>query len=225
MRLPFWHISDYITPVMYIDPSGNFAFFITMAIIGFVVGGGIGLGIGLSKDHTGWNLAKDILIGAFIGSATGALIGAVTSGALTGGFLANWTAVKAGANLVYGMYKAAGVTAAGYMMLGNLQNSFYSLTHVFWSGGEYAKDQATEFANSIGGKTLGMTSVGQYLQTLEYNRNAWIIASQNFAGQVSSGSSVYAIIYYPGMAYDSIWFIESKILVDKAVEIVRGALQ
>jgi hypothetical protein len=110
-------------------------------------------------------------------------------------------------------------------MLDNFQNAFGSFTHVFWSGGDIAKDQATQFADFIGGKTIGMTHVGQYLQTIGYNRDAWVIASQNFANQVSSGGFVYAVLYYPGMSYDSIWFTESTILLDKAVEIIRGALQ
>ena len=57
-----------ITPVMYTDISEYCPFLITMAIIGLVVGGGIGLGIGLHKGHTGWDLAKDVLVGAGIGA-------------------------------------------------------------------------------------------------------------------------------------------------------------
>ncbi len=68
-----------------------------------------------------------------------------------------------------------------------------------------------------------MTHIGSYLESLSYNRTAWVIASQNFANQVSNGATVRAILYYPGMSYDSIWFSEAKIIFDKAVEIIYGA--
>lgn len=107
-------------------------------------------------------------------------------------------------------------------MLDNLGNSFNSFTHVFWSGGDIAQNQANNLAKNIGGKTLGMTRIGSCLESLSYNRTAWVIASQNLANQVSNGATVRAILYYPGMSYGSIWFDEAKILFDKAVDIIYG---
>lgn len=49
-------------------------------------------------------------------------------------------------------------------------------------------------------------------------------ASHNFANQVSNGGTVRAILYYPGMRADAIWFTEEAALLKKLVEIIIGSL-
>lgn len=122
------------------------------------------------------------------------------------------------------MFRAGGVLAAGYMMLGNLSNAFYNHLHVFWSGGDVAKNQAMSYANQNGGITLEMTRLGKYLETLPYNRQLWEYASQNFANQVSNNGIVRAILYYLEMSEYAIWFTEKEILIKKMVEIIIGSL-
>lgn len=130
----------------------------------------------------------------------------------------------AGGIRVYQMAKYGGATAAGYMMLDNLSNSFNNSLHVFWSGGDVAKNRAMSFAQNNGGITLEMTRLGKYLETKPYNPDAWMYASQNFANQVRYGDTVRAILYYNGMRPDAIWFSEEAILIQRLVEIIRGGL-
>lgn len=221
---------------MYFDPSGKFPFLITLAIIGLVVGAGVGAGVGLSQGHTGWQLVGDIALGGLIGGVAGLLIGAGISGALTGSFFSSWTGVKAGAQLVYGMYKVGGAAAAGYMMLDNLGHSFSQFTHVFYSGGyvdnqgnvvDVSKNRAAELANAIGGKTIDMTRIGTYLTKMGYSsdHSAWTYASANFANQVPHLGKVHAILYYPGMSEASVWLTtELPSLVKRLIEIIIGGL-
>ncbi len=226
----------HMTPVMFSDPSGKFPFLITLAIIGLVVGAGVGAGVGLSQGHTGWQLVGDIALGGLIGGVAGLLIGAGISGALTGGFFSSWTGVKAGAQLVYGMYKVGGAAAAGYMMLDNLGHSFSQFTHVFYSGGyvdnqgnivDVSKNRAAELANATGGKTIDMTRIGTYLTKMGYSsdHSAWTYASANFANQVPYLGKVHAILYYPGMSEASVWLTtELPSLVKRFIEIIIGGL-
>ena len=226
------YVYCYNDPVNYADPSGHLAFWLAAGlVIGAIglIGGGIYTGIKSSQaGNTGWDLVSDIAFGAAIGGivgfVTGALVGAGVSGLLTGSFLSSVEAVKAGATLTYQMFRAGGVLAAGYMMLDNLSNAFFNHLHVFWSGGDVAKNQAMSYANQNGGITLEMTRLGKYLETLPYNRQLWEYASQNFANQVSNNGIVRAILYYPEMSEYAIWFIEKEILIKKMVEIIIGSL-
>ena len=219
-------------PVNLVDPSGHLAFWLAAGlVIGAVglIGGGTYAGIKSSQaGNTGWDLVSDIAFGAVIGGivgfAAGAIIGAGVSGLLTGSFLSSVQAVKAGAILTHQMFRLGGRAAGLYMMLDNLSNAFNSPLHVFWSGGEIAKNQAVSYANQNGGITLEMTRLGKYLKTLPYDRLLWGYASQNFANQVSNNGIVRAILYYPGMRGDAIWFTEKEILVKKMVEIIIGSL-
>ena len=219
-------------PVNYADPSGHLAFWLAAGlVIGVVglIGGGTYAGIKSSQSgNTGWDLVSDIAFGAVIGGivgfAAGAIIGAGVSGLLTGSFLSSVQAVKAGAILTYQMFRAGGLAAGVYMMLDNLSNAFNSPLHVFWSGGDIAKNQSMSYANQNCGITLEMTRLGKYLETLPYNPQLWDYASQNFANQVSNNGIVRAILYYPGMRVDAIWFTEKEILIKKMVEIIIGSL-
>ena len=69
-----------------------------------------------------------------------------------------------------------------------------------------------------------MTRLGRYLETRPYNPNEWLFASQNFVNQVSNGEIVRAILYYPDMRLDAIWFIEKELLLIKSVQIIIGSL-
>ena len=82
-------ISDYITPVMYSDPSGKFA--ISLTILGLIIGAVVGATAGgivaynVAKDHgtEGWDLvgwtALGIVGGGLIGGALGAGVGALAT--------------------------------------------------------------------------------------------------------------------------------------------------
>lgn len=126
------------------------------------------------------------------------------------------------------MAKYGGETAAVYMMLDNLYQSFHHTQHVFWSGGDIAMNRAMDYATQNGATTLEMTGTGAYLQTYffgqYYSLLAWNIASQNFANQVHYGESVRAILYYPGMRETAIWFSEEAILLEMLAEIIKGGL-
>lgn len=137
---------------------------------------------------------------------------------------------------MYGMYKAGGISAAGYMMLDNLGHSSSSFTHVFYSGGyidrqgnviDVSKNRAVELANSIGGKTIDMTRIGTYLTKTGYasNHPTWAYASANFANQVPNLGKVHAILYYPGMSEASVWMTtELPSLAKRLIEIIIGGL-
>ena len=220
-------------PVNYADPSGHFAFWIAAGLaIGTIglISGGIYAGIKSSQaGNTGWDLFCDIALGAAIGGilgfAIGALMGAGISGFLTGYFLSSVKDVIAGAVLMHQMFRLGGIATVGYMILDNLSNAFKSPLHVFWSGGDIAKNQAMAYANQNGGITLEMTRLGKYLETQPCNRQLWEYASRNFANQVSNNGVVRAILYYPQMNENAIWFTEKEILIKKLVEIIIGSLQ
>jgi len=184
------------------------------------------------QGNTGWDLVGDIALGALIGGAVGfaagALLGAGISGALTGSFASGVKDVVAGGIRVYQMAKYGGGTAAAYMMLDNLYQSFHHTQHVFWSGGDIAMNRAMDYATQNGATTLEMTGTGAYLQTYfsgqYYNPLAWNIASQNFANQVHYGETVRAILFYNDMRQGAIWFSEEAILLERLAEIIRGGL-
>ncbi len=221
---------------MYVDPSGHIAFWLLAGIVvGTIglIGGGTYAGIkSYEAGNAGWDLVGDIALGALVGGAVGfaagALAGAGISGALTGSFASSVKNVIAGGIRVYQMAKYGGGTAAAYMMLDNLYQSFNHTQHVFWSGGDIAMNRALDYATRTGGTTLEMTGTGAYLSTYfsgqYYNPLAWNIASQNFANQVGAGETVRAILYYPGMRESAIWFDELQILLERLAEIVRGGL-
>ena len=215
----------YNNPVMYADPNGNIAFLIVTAIIGAAIGFGIAAYKDYKADDKWFNGNAWSYVGYTLGGAAiGAIAGAGISGALTGSFISSCSSVKAGAVLVYQIDKAGGFVASGYAMLDNLSNAFHNPLHVFWSGGDIAKEQSINYAERNGGITLEMTRLGQYLETKEYNSTLWNYASQNFANQVSKGGTVRAILYYPEMRLDALWFTENEILVKRLVEIIVGSL-
>lgn len=206
---------------MYADPSGHFPFLLLTALVGLAIGAGVGLGVGLSNGHTGWELVGDIALGGLIGGVAGLAIGAGVSGLLTGSFFSSVGAVKTGAVLTYQMAKVGGLGAAMVMMGDNFSNAIHHTTHVFWSGGDISMNGGNYLANDVGGTTLEMTRLGQYLTNHSAKYEAWKIASANFANQVSNGSTVFAMQNINGVGIASTWATtEYPILVKKAVEII-----
>ena len=61
-------------------------------------------------------------------------------------------------------------------------------------------------ANAIGGKTITMTRVGEYLNAIDASETAWRAASANFANVASNASrAIYCLQSSTGVAIDSIW--------------------
>ena len=213
-------------PIMYYDPTGHLAFFIITAIIGAV----IGLGLTAYSDYAddGKIFNGSISLWSYLGNtlvcgAIGAFAGAFVSAATTANIFSTATSVLRGAQTLYSFYKTVGATGAVYMMLDNLQNAVHYIPHVFWSGGDVAKNAAAEFAKINGYTTLEMTRVGQYLEGMAYNPKAWELASYNFAHQVPNFSTVHAILYYPQMRENAIWYTQEIIELSKRmINIIFG---
>lgn len=220
----------YNDPVNYADPSGHMAFWLAagliMAGIG-LIGGAAYAGISsYNAGNRGWNLAGDIALGGLIGSAAGfaigALFGAGTAALLAGNFMAETVAVFAGAGYALKMLSAGGITATFYMLCDNVNNSFHQYTHIFWSGGEAPMHSASYLSKYTNGISLNMTLLGKYLSLHpHFSDEVWIIASQNFANQVSVGGTVFSIQNIGGIGVDSIWALyEYPILIEKNVDIL-----
>ena len=215
-------------PVNCVDPSGHMAFWLAaglfFAAIGLICGATYAGITSYESGNRGWNLVGDIALGGLIGGiagfAVGSVLGAGVSGLLTGSFVSSVQMVKAGAALTHQMFRAGGITAAGYMMIDNLSNAFYNPIHVFWSGGDVMKESGSALANSVSGITLEMTKLGQYLSNIN-NYNLWTIASNNFANQVSSKDIVYVVQNLEGMGINNIWAtVEYPILINKSAKII-----
>lgn len=206
---------------MYSDGDGHFAFFVLTAIIGAVIGG-VAAGVtAYQHGARGWEVVGWSAIGAVGGGLIGAVIGAFAAGALAGSFTASCGAVKAGAVATYAMAKTGGLGAAFYMMYDNFKNAAHYTTHVFWSGGDLSMNGGSYLSSDVGGTTLEMTKLGQYLTNHNSSYDAWKIASANFANQVPSGGTVFAVQNMQGVGIASTWATtEYPILVKKGAEIV-----
>ena len=213
-------------PVMCVDPNGNLAFFVISAIVGAVIGFGITLYSDYADDGKIFNGsvgAWSYIGNALAGGAIGAFAGAFASAVTTSTFFSTASSIWNGIKTIYSFGKIAGGAGALYMMADNLKNAIYYTPHVFWSGDTVAKDAATKYALDNGYITVGMTRVGQYLETGNYAQKAWEIASYNFANQVPDNSTIHAILYYPKMWENSIWYTqELGVLINKMVEIIVG---
>ena len=182
----------------------------------------IGIGVTALVDYIPdqeFNLHWGWYVGSLLG---GAAVGAGVAGLLAGTFAASIGGVVAGAGLTAQMIQAVGGTAAITMMLDNLTNAFYYKTHIFWSGGELSQNAGAYLAQNVQGITLEMTRLGQYLSKLPiFNRDAWAIASANFANQVKNGSTAFVVQNTAGVNIDSIWAtVEHPILVKKIIELI-----
>jgi RHS repeat-associated protein len=195
-------------PVMYTDPDGEFPFFLLTALIGLVAGGVIG---GITSN---WSL-EGILIGAGIGFLGGALLGAGYAGAVAGNFGASITSVVTGTKIVASTFTAAGSTAGFKMIADNFSSAFHNYSHVFWTGGDLAKNKAMNLASNIGGKTIEMTRLGQYFETIGANSRLWDLASANFANTANSVNAVVNTFYQ----YTTFWSLEYQILLAKGIAV------
>jgi len=66
-------------PVMGVDPSGAFVIsstIIAVCLVGFIVGATIGAISGYNQGLTGWDMARQVLLGGIIGTAAAALLAA-----------------------------------------------------------------------------------------------------------------------------------------------------
>ncbi len=59
------------------------------------------------------------------------------------------------------------------MLADNIQNAFQPLTHIFWSGGDIAKDYARNISNDVNGITLKMTRLGKNLESMNESIDLW----------------------------------------------------
>lgn len=117
-------------PLMFVDPDGEFAWFIPV-IIGAIIGGTSGYMIGQANGASGWNMAAYIFGGALLGGASGgagagvsaagggAMLAGGTSGAVAGagfsGLATNWDISKMALGAVKGFvsgFVGSGVSSA-----------------------------------------------------------------------------------------------------------------
>ena len=195
-------------PIMMIDPNGDMPFLLVTGLIGLVVGGITG---GIIAACNGGNIWAGIGIGAAVGGLIGLGVGAAYAATVAGSFFASTTAVVAGTKIMGASIATGGFGMAGKMVMDNWGNSINQVTHIFWSGGGPAKNAATNYANEIGGKTIGMTRVGQYLESLSTATNwntmkpLWDLASANFAN-TAYGTS-YAFVYSQSLD-SAFWAVE-----------------
>ena len=173
------------------------------AAVGAVFGGIIG---GIAAAKNGGNVLTGIGAGAVVGGLIGLGAGAAAGVLLAGSATASTTAVVTGAGALASTVSSAGVAAGARMLADNATQAFSCSAQVFWSGGDIAKGAAKQVANSFGGNTLEMTSLGRYLEQVEASYSAWQAASANFANVAkSAGSTIYSIQNAEGVGLQSIW--------------------
>ena len=173
------------------------------AIAGAVIGGVIG---GVIAANNGESIWKGAISGAIIGGAVGACAGALAGIALAGSATATVASVGVGASSLATTVGGAGLAAGARMISDNFSEAISHAPQVFWSGGEVAKTTARDYASLIGGKTLEMTRLGTYLETLTVSRQVWQAASANFANVASNAcSSIYSIQSSAGVKIQSTW--------------------
>ena len=91
------------------------------------------------------------------------------------------------------------------MITDNVSQAVNRVTQVFWSGGlDEAGNHAQQVAQNVGGKTLEMTRVGQYLgQMSGVDSSVWNAASTNFAN--TARNMVYTVQNTPLLRPNSTW--------------------
>ena len=154
----------------------------------------------------GGNVWAGIAIGAVAGALIGTGVGMVAGIALAGSITATKGAVAAGASVLAATVSGGGVVAGAKMIADNVSQAVSKSPQVFWSGGEVAKQEAEKFANEIGGKTLEMIRLGQYINKVDPYSPMWRPVSANFANVASrSGSAIYSIQNAAGVRIQSTW--------------------
>ena len=189
-------------PVNMTDETGNLPFFAVTAAIGAVAGAVIG---GVRAAKSGKSVWKGALKGAAIGGLIG--LGAGAAGVLlAGSATATVASVVIGAKAVVSVAGSAGIVAVAKMLADNVSQACSSVSQVFWSGGDVAKNAAKQVANDVGGKTLEMTRLGTYLEQIDAPYSVWQAASSNFANVASNSSSaIYSIQNAAGVGLQSTW--------------------
>ena len=189
-------------PVNMTDETGNLPFFAVTAAIGAVAGAVIG---GVRAAKSGKSVWKGALKGAAIGGLIG--LGAGAAGVLlAGSATATVASVVIGAKAVVSVAGSAGIVAVAKMLADNVSQAGSSVSQVFWSGGDVAKNAAKQVANDVGGKTLEMTRLGTYLEQIDAPYSVWQAASSNFANVASNSSSaIYSIQNAAGVGLQSTW--------------------
>ena len=190
-------------PVKLTDPDGHFPFLAITAAIGAVAGAVIG---GVRAAKSGKSVWKGALKGAAIGGLIGLGAGAAAGVLLAGSATATVASVVIGAKAVVSVAGSAGIVAGVKMLADNTSQACSSVSQVFWSGGDVAKNAAKQVANDVGGKTLDMTRLGTYLEQIDAPYSVWQAASSNFANVASNSSSaIYSIQNAAGVGLQSTW--------------------
>ncbi len=190
-------------PVKLTDPDGHFPFLAITAAIGAAAGAVIG---GVRAAKSGKSVWKGALKGAAIGGLIGLGAGAAAGVLLAGSATATVASVVIGAKAVVSVAGSAGIVAVAKMLADNVSQACSSVSQVFWSGGDVAKNAAKQVANDVGGKTLEMTRLGTYLEQIDAPYSAWQAASSNFANVASNSSSaIYSIQNAAGVGLQSAW--------------------
>lgn len=190
-------------PVNYSDTNGNLPFLAITAAIGAVAGAIIG---GVKAAKSGNSVLKGAVKGAVVGGLVGLGVGAVASAALTGSLTASAKIVYTGAKAFSSFVASCGGAAGAKMLADNVSQSVSKSSQVFWSGGSLAKKASVEVANSVGGKTLEMTRVGQYLERTNAPMEQWKAASSCFARVASiTNTQVYSVQSCTGVKITSVW--------------------
>ena len=190
-------------PVNMADTTGNLAFFIITSVVGAVIGAVVG---GIVAANNGSNVWAGIGIGAAVGGLAGAGLGAAAGTILAGSAVASTASVAVGANALAATVSTSGIAAGTMMIADNISQAANRAPQVFWSGGEKAMHAAKSFAESIDGVTLEMTRLGQHLEKLPFNREAWSAASKNFANVASNAASAIHVVHNSaGVKIQSIW--------------------
>ena len=191
-------------PVNMADPTGHLAFLAVTAAIGAVAGAIAG---GIIAASNGGNVLAGIGIGAAVGALAGAGLGAAAGVMLAGSATASMASVAVGAKAAVSLIgSTGGIAATMNMVADNISQAYNNSTQVFWSGGDIVKNAANQFANDIGGKTLGMTRVGTYLENINASSTAWQAASANFANVANNvNTSIYCIQNASHININCIW--------------------
>ncbi|MCL2087083.1 MAG: RHS repeat-associated core domain-containing protein [Oscillospiraceae bacterium] len=230
-----WYVYANNNPIMYQDPSG-LSFILVAALVGaavFAWGSNAHQATNGFTESWDWgniNNTAETLKWAGIGAGAGALGGGTFAAATAGSFVASTSAVAAGTQTIAavagtsGLGAAAGLVAQNFSQATNqVSQTFTSFTTpkntVLWSGGNEAKNAATQFAQSNGGKTLEMTFRGRALESFtrvfgyDKMKPLWDKASHDFANKATGNvtafinpdkfrgvDSIFSSIEYPAVA-------------------------
>jgi RHS repeat-associated protein len=178
--------------------------------------GGIGFGAGSLAARAGLTGVRGLVaVGAAGGAAEGGFYGGGSyltgPGPHTVDGLLTHTAVGTVSGAALGGAGGAaahGLTSVGDRVLGRVHPQ-PTLEHVFWSGGDVAKNAAEEFARATNRTTLEMSPSGQALERMTESmdwpdaRPLWTAASQEFAHGATGTAHVFQNAN--GVRLESVW--------------------